>query len=197
MKLKLIIIDFELSRRQKQLAAALMATLLLTVAGVAFAGVPKVFVKGDTLTAADLNTNFSALDSQLTTTAGDVTALGMQLGQASTERLKTGTQVSLPSGPSGPLTPGPVNPATSQMLWQSASSVEIADAAGNVIITYPSAFPNGVLSSVVMNGDSNFGAITFGLIDNSKSSMTVRAFNSAGAPLANTIMRFNWIAIGW
>jgi len=64
MKLKVIVLDLELSPRAKRIVAiASVALPLLVGAGaIAWASVPHTFTDGDTLTAADLNSNFAALD---------------------------------------------------------------------------------------------------------------------------------------
>jgi len=67
MKLKLVVLDLELSRRQKTLGAAGLGAAILLVGAVAVADVPNTFVAGDTLTAAGLNANFAALDDRLNT----------------------------------------------------------------------------------------------------------------------------------
>lgn len=67
MKLKLVVVDLELTRSQKQLGALVVA-LAATAAGasIATAEVPVTFTAGQQLTAADLNENFSDLDTSLT-----------------------------------------------------------------------------------------------------------------------------------
>ena len=66
MKIKLVVVDLELSTRAKRLAAALAIPLLVLGGGaVAYASVPHTWNDGDTLTAADLNTNFADLDTRV------------------------------------------------------------------------------------------------------------------------------------
>jgi hypothetical protein len=55
----------------KKAARVAMLALAIGIAGVAFA-VPKTFTSGQTLTAADLNADFSDLDSKLAKSAGGV-----------------------------------------------------------------------------------------------------------------------------
>jgi hypothetical protein len=67
MKLKLVVLDLELSRRAKRiLAAGAIAALALGAGAVAYANVSHTWSDGDALTAADLNGNFAALDGRLT-----------------------------------------------------------------------------------------------------------------------------------
>jgi len=72
MKLKLVVVDLELSRRQKTALAAALGAAVLMVGAVAVADVPNTFVAGDTLTAAGLNENFDDIDARLTAQAGSV-----------------------------------------------------------------------------------------------------------------------------
>jgi hypothetical protein len=67
MKLKLVVLDLELSRKQKRILGAMFA-LALSAGGatIAFAG-QKLFVSGDTLAAADLNGNFADINTRLPT----------------------------------------------------------------------------------------------------------------------------------
>jgi formylglycine-generating enzyme required for sulfatase activity len=67
MKIKMVIVDLELSKREKRIVAgALVPVLLLLGGAIAKANVPHTWNKGDTLRAADLNEDFSALDQRLT-----------------------------------------------------------------------------------------------------------------------------------
>jgi microcystin-dependent protein len=64
MKIKIVVVDLELSRRAKHAGAAVAVALLAVGAGaVAYASVPKTWADGETLTAADLNANFAALNA--------------------------------------------------------------------------------------------------------------------------------------
>jgi len=65
MKLKLVVVDLELSRRQRLLGAAGLGAAILMVGAVAVADVPNTFVAGDTLTAAGLNENFDDIDTRV------------------------------------------------------------------------------------------------------------------------------------
>jgi hypothetical protein len=71
MKLKVVIVDLELSPRAKRLALRIgIPLLVLGGATVAYASVPVNFMAGSTLHAADLNANFTALDARITTLEG-------------------------------------------------------------------------------------------------------------------------------
>jgi hypothetical protein len=71
-KLKLVIVDLEMSPRVKRrlLRLGLPIALVLGGSALAYANVPKVWNSGDKLLAADLNGNFSALDTRITTLEG-------------------------------------------------------------------------------------------------------------------------------
>jgi len=98
MKLKVVVVDLEISPRVKRLALRIgVPVAILAVATVAYASVPVTFTAGGTLHAADLNTNFSALDTRISTlenndaTSASVTALQatVTLLQASVTTLQT------------------------------------------------------------------------------------------------------------
>lgn len=66
MKMKIVVIDLELSRRTKRLAAAaVVAAIAIGAGAIAYASVPHTWNDGDTLNAADLNANFAALSDRL------------------------------------------------------------------------------------------------------------------------------------
>ena len=65
MKLKIVMVDFELSRRQRRLLAALAVPLLIGAGAVAYADVPTAWKDGDMLTANALNDNFADVDMRL------------------------------------------------------------------------------------------------------------------------------------
>lgn len=67
MKLKVVIVDFEVSPRARKLLLrfGLPIALVLGSGALAYANVPKVWNVGDPLKAADLNGNFSALDKRV------------------------------------------------------------------------------------------------------------------------------------
>jgi hypothetical protein len=76
MRLKVVIVDFEVSRRTRRIAIGVGLPLLaLVVATVANASVPVVFQPGATLHAADLNQDFTALDQRCSVLDARITAL--------------------------------------------------------------------------------------------------------------------------
>jgi hypothetical protein len=67
MKIKIIVVDLELSRRAKRHALLLgvPVVLLLAASGVALSAVPFTFSPGDQLTAQSMNANFADLDGRI------------------------------------------------------------------------------------------------------------------------------------
>src|SRR5689334_3781768 len=63
MKLKVVVVDLELSRRQKQFICAAVVTGVGI--SVAVAAAPRSFTAGEVLKASDLNENFSGLDARI------------------------------------------------------------------------------------------------------------------------------------
>jgi hypothetical protein len=88
MKLKLVIVDFELSPRAKRLALRMgVPALILGMATVAYANVPNVFTSGEVLTAAALNADFALHDTEIAALQADIKALqasGMSEGGVAT-----------------------------------------------------------------------------------------------------------------
>ncbi|HEY3820576.1 MAG TPA: hypothetical protein VGL81_25595 [Polyangiaceae bacterium] len=91
MKLKVVVVDLEISTRAKRLALRIgLPVAALGVATVAYASVPVTFTAGGTLHAADLNTNFSALDTRVTTLENsDATSASVAALQANVTSLQT------------------------------------------------------------------------------------------------------------
>mgnify|MGYP000051505019 CR=1 FL=1 len=83
MKLKVVVVDMELSKNQRRLLVASVAAVALAAgATVALADVPKTFVAGQTLKAADLKENFDALDARTESVAARVTGMSSSIGTA-------------------------------------------------------------------------------------------------------------------
>jgi hypothetical protein len=74
MKLKLVVVDLELSSLQRRIVgAAIVPAMLLGGAVVAYASVPHSWADGDVLLAEDLNANFAALDARIAELEGQAT----------------------------------------------------------------------------------------------------------------------------
>ena len=67
MKIKVMVIDLEMSSRAKRMAIrfGVPVAILMSAAAVAYANVPHTFKDGDVLTSVDLNGNFDALDKRI------------------------------------------------------------------------------------------------------------------------------------
>jgi hypothetical protein len=76
MKIKMVVVDLELSSRAKRVVAA-VAVPLLVMGGsaVAYANVPHSWEDGHTLKAVELNANFDALDQRASKLENNVVAL--------------------------------------------------------------------------------------------------------------------------
>lgn len=75
MKIKILVIDPELSLRAKRALAIAAIPALLLGGAVAYAAVPKTWTTGEVLKASDLNGNFDALDKSVTAIEKRVTAI--------------------------------------------------------------------------------------------------------------------------
>lgn len=104
MKLKLVVVDLELTKRQKVTGLAALAATLVTVAGaIAVAAAPPPFVAGETLTATNLNASFDAITARvaaLEAPPATVTAHGRapQPGTLATDTIYTHADLALTPG---------------------------------------------------------------------------------------------------
>jgi hypothetical protein len=103
---------------------------------------------------------------------------------------------------------GGIPAAGTGFLVQAGTSVLTTDNSGFARITFPSPFPNGLLTFIPSNGDMNVdrskaAALTFGIAGGSphgtgtKADVVVSVERYNAAPETNTAVRCNWIAIGW
>lgn len=93
-----------------------------------------------------------------------------------------------------------------QFLVQCGTTVVAMNAGGAGFLTFPSAFPNGLVTFVAMGGDSNIpgvntGAIVFSLNQggtNDRTGVTVQSWDSKNlVSYVSNNVRVNWIAIGF
>ncbi|MGO4583650.1 hypothetical protein AB4Z38_07145 [Arthrobacter sp. 2RAF6] len=88
-------------------------------------------------------------------------------------------------------------------LWtQGGTTVGTTDAAGNVAVSFPVAFPNGLESAVVCNGDSTTGNLLMSVSGSLTSTLStlfvnVRIANTGAFPATSSAVRINWSARGW
>lgn len=94
-----------------------------------------------------------------------------------------------------------VPPAYTSGLFRTlAASVVVTYVTGGVVIPFSTAFTSGVLTIVVSAGDSNGSLSQLQILNTgtSVSQFKVAGFTPSGAQVANsTIIRINYIAIGW
>lgn len=94
----------------------------------------------------------------------------------------------------------PVDTGSVPFRLQCGTAVGATDGAGDITLAWPVAFPAGVISVIVVQGDNTHAGATYipyaGSI--SVSGCKVRVYTSSGSVWANSgNMRINWIAIGW
>jgi hypothetical protein len=90
MKIKLIVVDLQLSRLQKRIGLGVLGLATIAAASVALA-MPTTFVSGQVLKAADLNANFVELNARLTTleaTKSDVEVRGDAIVQRASDDVR-------------------------------------------------------------------------------------------------------------
>ena len=90
---------------------------------------------------------------------------------------------------------------TKQPWWQGGTFVGTTDSSGNIGINYPVAFPAGVVTAVMMNGDSATGNLIMSISGDFTQSLAilyvkVRTANT-GAIVPSASVRINWMALGW
>lgn len=82
-------------------------------------------------------------------------------------------------------------------LVQASTVVGTTDGSGVLAITFPRAFPNGLVSVVAVQGGNTVNNAIVGVSGGTASGFNVVAAFSTGAAVASALMRFNWIAIGF
>lgn len=80
-------------------------------------------------------------------------------------------------------------------MLQAASTVVTTNVNGDASVSFPTGFPNGLVTVVAVVGDGNDeAALTFS--GTSLFAFNLRINNASGTALANTAVRVNWIAVG-
>jgi microcystin-dependent protein len=99
MKIKVVVVDLEISRRGKRMVAGIAAAIVAVVGGaIAFASVPHSWSANEKLTAADLNGNFSALDARATALEGQVATVQAEVALPGMIITFAGPAANLPAG---------------------------------------------------------------------------------------------------
>lgn len=71
-------------------------------------------------------------------------------------------------------------------------------AAGGLTVTYSTAFPTGVLTVLISQGDNNASIPSVVNANNTVSSFKYKVFDTAGAEVGDGgLYRVNWLAVGW
>jgi hypothetical protein len=104
MKIKVVVVDLEMSPRTRRLVIGIGSVLLLGIGAIAYASVPKTWVDPETLTSADLNGNFASLDGRLTAVESQERVRRATLGSDGTVTSQTGLWISLAAHSTGAYT---------------------------------------------------------------------------------------------
>ena len=91
-------------------------------------------------------------------------------------------------------------PAAGIVQWkiQAATTVVTTNSGGSAAVTFPVAFPNGVLTIVPGAGDSGVTGLAIQVIESQVSTTGFGFQATVGSNTqANAGVRINWIAIGW
>jgi len=138
MRLKMIVVDLELTRRQRCFGGLGLVAAVVLATSAAFAA-PTAFVAGSTLKAADLNANFAELHARLTTLEAEPTYLVStssvaQTGPGSGDLVYDHVEVELTPGTwfvegSGTLHTN-IEDAVQLALWDQTNLVEVPASRG-------------------------------------------------------------------
>lgn len=180
---------------------------------MATAATTYTFTAGTTILASQANTNFndviSFLNGEVIHKDGSVAFTAVPSGpatdpttdnQLARKAYVDGLVKARPKAPNATLNgrSGNINGSTTQLIVQAGSTVGTTSLGGDLTITFPSAFPTGLLSCMLVNGDPvAVGDFLPQLRSSTLSSVVARVVNMAGAVVASTSVRIDWIAIGW
>ncbi len=138
MKLKMVIVDFDISPGARRLVLWVgIPVLILGVAAVAYANVPNVFESGEVLTAAALNADFALHDTEIAALQADVTALQATHGVIQVlEAEPAAASVAMPSNGASPLYACPTAPYTptttgqTALIWAEGNALQVPSGSG-------------------------------------------------------------------
>lgn len=100
----------------------------------------------------------------------------------------------------GPIITAAPTWASTQFRVQGGTFVQGTDASGDLTLTYPTAFPNGVLCIMAQQGDNTHAGATYVPYQGSQAltGCKIRVYNSSGAVWTSSgNMRVMWMAVGW
>jgi hypothetical protein len=87
-----------------------------------------------------------------------------------------------------------VNGTTTQLSFEASTAVVTADSSGDVTVTYPKAFANGVVSVIAAYGDTPGDSLPVSVVAGDN---TTSAFTAHTGAVSGQAVRINYIAIGW
>ena len=187
MKVKIYVVDMELSPRARRIARRVLGlgalSLILVLGGtIAWGAVPKAWIDGDVLTAKDLNDNFNALDARAATLESTVAGQATQLA-------------GLPALADNP-TSGYVRIGSTQIVWGKVL-LSVVNGDGNseyITVSMPVSFAD--TSFVVQATPADVGQVAaYGQAAPSQtSSIKLQYVGASNWPTASRSL--NWMAIG-
>ena len=89
-------------------------------------------------------------------------------------------------------TASPPTAGTGQFYMQAGSTIVTTNAGGDATITFPTAFPTGLLTVLATDGDDSGSTAVVSIVGTG----TTRSSFNLSSPKVGTV-RINWIAIGW
>ena len=101
-------------------------------------------------------------------------------------------------GAGASLVGGTAPPMDVDFRFQGGTFVATTNGSGDVTLVFPRPFLNGVLTVIVIQGDTTSPLANPVTTAYTLTQCTIRVFNSStGAPLGGNLMRFNYYVIGW
>lgn len=84
------------------------------------------------------------------------------------------------------------SPTTNNFFTQAGSSITATNGSGIGTVGFPTTFPNGLLTVVIVQGDTTAGNVPFAVLPSSNGNHF-----DFQCPTVSALMRLNWIAIGF
>lgn len=93
---------------------------------------------------------------------------------------------------------GTVAPVGTGVTVQTGNSLITTNAGGDTTLTFPVAFPNGLLSFMAVSGDSSVGRFTVAVIGSGGGNGLLNLhLDREGSSLGGVTARISWTALGW